>query len=465
MALEAMQKTFYTTINLGVNEKWRPDQQVVALSQGISVLHLVLFIADPTQFLQPLWLDWKPLDLLLFSLAPSSSLDVLNEEVFSSVRSLALIDEIPSEGSGRPNAMGVFTVLPFSSSSVKFLGEWNPQFFTRREILFPDRFPAFEGYRFQLATSMDDEPFLYQRKSDNAISGSAIRMLAALSATLNFTYTMTESAPDHKWGRMENGTWVGILGMIYRKEKNFTVNCFALVDDRIRDFAASEQYLMHNCGAFLLRPQPLATWRNVFRPLQPLVWAAVIASLVVAVGLLTLQERVAGAAMVGGVGSTWLYLQRGPLNQSLPALPRTVWRRMFVGVWYLYCLIISGAYTCNLIAIFTRPTYPQHLHTLQQLVDSHYSGGLALLIKNSKDDIYKKLWSKTDLFPHDDASVAAMRAGTHAFIAGTAYATILLINHHKVIHPPFSLLAVIDSTNRGENTLGKASLTAACIVF
>ncbi|XP_069172950.1 glutamate receptor ionotropic, delta-2-like [Procambarus clarkii] len=372
MALEEMQETFHTTINLGVNERWRPDQQVVALSQGISVLHLVLFIADPTQFLQPLWLDWKPLHLLLFSLAPSSCLDVLSEEVFSSIRSLALIDEIPSEGNGKSNAMGVFTILPFSSSRATFLGKWNPQFFTRREILFPDRFPAFEGYRFELATTLDDEPFLYQRKSDNAISGSGMRMLAALSASLNFTYTMTESAPDHKWGRMENGTWVGILGMIYRKEKKFTVNCFGMTYERMRDFAASEQYLVYSCGAFLLRPHPLATWRNVYRPLQPLVWAAVIASLVVAVGLLTLQERVAGAAMVGGVGSSWLYLLRGPLNQSLPALPRTVWRQMFVGVWYLYCLIISGAYTCNLIAIFTRPTYPQHLHTLQHLVDSHY---------------------------------------------------------------------------------------------
>ncbi|XP_071526338.1 glutamate receptor ionotropic, delta-2-like [Panulirus ornatus] len=374
MVLDAVQETPHVTLSLGVNETWWSDQQVPAFIHGSSVFHLVLFLTNPTKFLQSLWLNWKPRNLLLFSLAPSSDASILNHDVFNSVQKLALITELSDEVHGRPHTMGVYTVQPFSSSSPKFLGEWNKQHYSKWDSIFTDRYPTFDGYRFELATWFNNPICLHHRNyaSNGSRVGVSIEMLDTLSSRMNFTYTTTLRSPDLKWGALENDTWNGLLGVIQRKEKKFSVNCFTQTPDRLRDFDVSVSFRTVGYGAFLLRPQPLPQWVNIYRPFQPQVWAALTVTSLVAMGLMILMELVQREPFVGGVVATWLYLQRGMFSQSVPALPRALWQRMFLAVWYLYCLVVNIYYTSNLIAIFTSPANPQRIHTLQQLADSDY---------------------------------------------------------------------------------------------
>lgn len=70
--------------------------------------------------------------------------------------------------------------------------------------------------------------------------------------------------------------------------------------------------------------------------------------------------------------SVWLELHRVLVSQSAPDLPRALWQRVLLAVWLLCCMVIAAAYTCNLVGIFTHPSYPQRLASLQQLADSRF---------------------------------------------------------------------------------------------
>ncbi|XP_071517380.1 ionotropic receptor 21a-like [Panulirus ornatus] len=446
MTLEAVQETPHVTLSLGANQTWWPDQQAPAFIHGGSfVLHLVLFLTNPTKFLQSLWTNWKPRYLLLFSLASSSSdATVLNHDVFNSVQKVALIMVLPDELRGRPRTMGVYTLQPFSSSTPLFLGEWNKEQYSEWDSVFIDRYPNFGGYRFELATWYNNPPFLYQKDpaSDGSREGVTLKMLDAMASKMNFTYTTTLRSPDLKWGGLENGTWDGVLGVVQRKEKNFTVNHFYQTPDRLRDFDISTSCWNDGFGVFLLRPQPLPQWVNIYRPFQPQVWAVLLATSLLAMGHMTFMERVQRERFLGGcVVGTWLYLQRGMFGQGVPALPRALWQRMFLAVWYLYCLLVSIYYTSNLVAIFTSPANPQRIHTLQQLADSGYrlamvddGASLPSVLRRSRDDVYMRLYTKLDLLPLEEEAAASMLAGTHALVHTTAYVITRLTGHYKVFN-------------------------------
>ncbi|XP_071516177.1 uncharacterized protein [Panulirus ornatus] len=171
-----------------------------------------------------------------------------------------------------------------------------------------------------------------------------------------------------------------------------------------------------------------------------------------------LQDRVCRQPYLGGVVATWLYLQRGMFGQSVPALPRALWQRMFLAFWYLYCLLVTIYYTSNLTAIFTNPANPQLILTLQQLADSDYrirdwigssrswktSGyelhpmwlamaeyGIPISTFLSELNSDVKLYEKLDFFPVQDDAVAAMLVGSHALLDTVMYGQVVLRSRHQ----------------------------------
>ncbi|MPC91614.1 Glutamate receptor 2 [Portunus trituberculatus] len=71
-------------------------------------------------------------------------------------------------------------------------------------------------------------------------------------------------------------------------------------------------------------------------------------------------------------GLVWLYVLRPMLSHALPRLPVTHSQRVFVAAWWLTSLILTTAYTANLIAFLTIPLYPKKLQTVEELAESNY---------------------------------------------------------------------------------------------
>ncbi|KAG0722386.1 hypothetical protein GWK47_006067 [Chionoecetes opilio] len=127
--------------------------------------------------------------------------------------------------------------------------------------------------------------------------------------------------------------------------------------------------------------------------------------------------------------SVWLKLHHGLVGQSVPALPRAQWQHVFLAAWLPCCLVITTAYTGNLVGILSSPAYPRRLHTLRDLADSdlrlakvEFGDKTGSLIKNPPNSLYRK----GDLFPGSEAAVGAMLAGTHALVEFTYIARLWL---------------------------------------
>lgn len=255
-------------------------------------LHVLLWLEPRPEVLHTLCRQWQPRNLLLFTLGPSPGTAILRHEALSSVERLTLIGCL----SDRNNMLGVYTALPFSHSDVELLGPWRRELFFRWEKLFPDRFPSFEGYIFHLATDFRDPPYLYSTATMPEMArGVAARILDTITAKLNFSYTLTQRSPDHKWGIIENGSWVGLLGMVARKEKNFTGNFYFHNKERMKEFDASEYVGEGLNSVFLPSPRPLPEWLSLVRPFSPAAWLS--CSLVLVLAMMFMAAMVSTVAV------------------------------------------------------------------------------------------------------------------------------------------------------------------------
>ena len=73
--------------------------------------------------------------------------------------------------------------------------------------------------------------------------------------------------------------------------------------------------------------------------------------------------------------------------------------RIVIGVWIIYCLIISSGYSGNLKAYLTTPSFTQPMTTLKDVVDSGLPWGMVLygedeerLMAQSQDPIIQTIW-------------------------------------------------------------------------
>lgn len=290
LGVEAIHRTPHLTID----HSRRQSELIGGTSSSsyATMLHVVLFFTPRSELLQTLWVHWKPRNLLLLSLGPSLGTDLLRHEALSGVEKVALIGHLLAREEPHPDVLGVYTLLPFSSNDVRFLGRWRQENFATWEALFPSRFPSFEGYTFHIASRFIGAPFFYQNRiNPKEGQGVSAEMLKVMCKKLNFTYTTTNDSVDSKWGGFSKGSWNGILGMVQRGEKNLTINFLALDINRAQYFDFSTTLIVDGFGAFMMNPPPLPRWMSIARVFGGNIWLAVLFTLVATTCFTLLQVR------------------------------------------------------------------------------------------------------------------------------------------------------------------------------
>ncbi|XP_042886513.1 probable glutamate receptor [Penaeus japonicus] len=415
--------TSQVLVDLGSDGALWSQEQPTELLRGAYMIHLVVFQEDPRPFFEAVSLQWNPQYLLFFSVSDETRKDLLVDETFKSIERLLLVEKTYLANSASKPISAMYTSFPFEERKVKRIGSWGDARFASKEDLFVDRFESFRGYEFQLGTWLDDYPYLYQSKTkpEGYGDGLEVEMLDAMAKVLDYKYNLTKESPDMMWGAFENGSWTGMLGMVHRKEKNFTVNYFVITGERVEAFDASVSYWMEGFGMSMLSPPPLPKWRGAYYPFKPTLWLCLAITFVLVLIIMSIQDALQPEPFLGGVGSTWPYLLRAMFNSSIPRLPKAQWQRLFVGSWWLYCFIVTTAYTANLIAFLTIPVFPERIQTVEQVSMHDYGEFVPGALKTSQDPYYRALGDKLDLFPSDDIPVKSMLQGTHAYMESYSY--------------------------------------------
>ncbi|XP_042208155.1 glutamate receptor ionotropic, kainate 5-like isoform X2 [Homarus americanus] len=431
LTFPAFQDSPHVLVDLGSDvDLWSKDQPAPVL-RGARVIHIVVFKEDPRPYFDTISLQWNPKYLMLFSLANKTFQNILLGNAFQRSQNLVLIERFSPRSSEMTPTARVSTSFPFSKDEKMILiGTWNSSIYSKIENIFVDRFPSFEDYKFHLATWFDDIPFLYQKENAPVGTGDGItvKMLDTIAEVLDFNYTLTVEPPDGAWGSLVNGSWTGMLGMVHRHEKNFTVSTMPLTANRIEDFDAGVWYWTEGFGLNMMTPAPLAKWQATYYPFMPSVWITIGATFAVVVLTMALQDWIQPEPFLGGFGRTWLYLLRAVVKHTLPGLPTAQWQRVLVGVWWVYCFILTTAYTANLIAFLTIPVFPKRIQTLEELAQSDYRVSMhdygefvPEALRSSKTPVYRTLGEKMDLVKLYDDAVYLMSNRTHALLELYSY--------------------------------------------
>ncbi|KAK8372161.1 hypothetical protein O3P69_013079, partial [Scylla paramamosain] len=82
--------------------------------------------------------------------------------------------------------------------------------------------------------------------------------------------------------------------------------------------------------------------------------------------------RMLDPPFLGGAVETVIFVLRTMLNQGAQGVPRSSGVRIFLAAWFIGCLVLTTAYTSNLVALLTSPAYPKRVHSLRQLARSNY---------------------------------------------------------------------------------------------
>ncbi|KAK4299106.1 hypothetical protein Pmani_028591, partial [Petrolisthes manimaculis] len=266
--------------------------------------------------------------------------------------------------------------------------------------------------------------------------GVSVNMLRALSTKLNFSYDVTEDSLDGTWGVLEGGKWSGMLGMVNRGEYNFTGNGFIQSLERMEAFDFGEYIYQDKVSVFLRKPVPVQAWMDLVRPFSVGVWAALLVTLLLSSAFFTLQARVQKRSN-RSVSS--LYLMRVLLSQSTPPSdqPRS---RLLVSVWLLVCLILTSAFTSNLVGIFTTNTFPAPITSLSQLAAQStirltapdHGSFVSNQLKRAEDYVsLRRFRGRIELFPLECEAVGGMTAGTHGFVEVATHTMIMLTTKYK----------------------------------
>ncbi|XP_071531064.1 probable glutamate receptor [Panulirus ornatus] len=299
----------------------------------------------------------------------------------------------------------LLTWLPYDPPGQQLLqfGVWDSRVFPSFSDLFYDRFRSLAGRTLHVASDDDDAPLVFL-DDDDEFEGTSKRILDLLSVWLNFTYTLTHGAPDSKWGEMENGTWVGLLGEVYRGNKDLTINYFTITHERSQYFDYSVSFHTEGFGFALPMPPEVPRWRNLIYPFTWVVWAAVGGLLIVTSSAFYTLASLQPLDHVTHPSYTIACIMKGLVNQSQNKLPRPWSLRLFLAAWWLTAYVIIISYTCNLIAVLTVPVFPTRIQTLQQLAHSDFR--LCMLdygefvpdaLASSSDAVMRSLGGKMDL--------------------------------------------------------------------
>ncbi|XP_071542922.1 uncharacterized protein [Panulirus ornatus] len=272
-----------TSLVLGNMRNLLEDPHALATFRGhqLNAVHgLAIFlfsnVSVVSRFLAAKPPEWLRTSLLLLSLSLHSDARELLAEA-QEVRWSALLQArlTTSNNSFRHFVINFLPYNPPGSQLHLQVCDGRP--LTRGQV-FLERYHHFHGRELQVASWLDDFPFLFY-DTDGQVQGMAKVMLDEVASRLHFTYHLQEEPPDGYWGELVNGTWMGMAGQVVRHEKDLIIDGFAILLDRYHSLDLSVPYFTDSYSAALKMPPPAPRWVAVVYPFQGVVWASVAATL------------------------------------------------------------------------------------------------------------------------------------------------------------------------------------------
>ncbi|XP_071526993.1 glutamate receptor ionotropic, delta-1-like [Panulirus ornatus] len=273
--------------------------------------------------------------------------------------------------------------LPYSPPDAQPLqaASWTPERGlapTAHHKLFPDKFNTLPHGPTLVVAAEEFLPHTGLVRKDGVISsiplfeGPMVDLLEILAITMNFTYNFARP-PDGSWGvKLKNGSWTGMVGMVDRKEVDIALGPFAirLARREVVDFTRPVMLDDHRILAGRGRPE-VDPW-GFLLPLTPLVWAAILTTLLVVLAIVFLLSSYSG--LKSTANTEWAsnmihgYI-RVLLQQDYSGPPDLWWERFVLAAWMMMTLVLTRSYAGTLMSLLAVRHISQPYHSIRDVLD------------------------------------------------------------------------------------------------
>ncbi|XP_055936608.1 glutamate receptor ionotropic, delta-1-like [Argiope bruennichi] len=207
-----------------------------------------------------------------------------------------------------------------------------------------------------------------KENNDIKVSGVEGKLLDILSSALKFNYQLF-SPRVRDWGRLQNGNWTGLVGMVHRKEVDLALSTLTISEDRMEAIDFTSPYTIQDVTFIVSKPGVLDNVNDIFQPFDLYTWICTFLSVIIYSGLfyfLLSAKYPYSRLLLELFGSTIRLPTFINLNSQLV--------RILFSLWLIFTVVISFGYSSTLLSFMTLPLHQQPIRTFRELSEAVRSG-------------------------------------------------------------------------------------------
>ncbi|KAG7173319.1 Glutamate receptor ionotropic, delta-2-like 28 [Homarus americanus] len=270
----------------------------------------------------------------------------------------------------------------YTGEEVINVGTWQQNRFTRKRDLFPDKLANLHGAVLKVALFHYIPAVFIERTGNDSIVhhyGRDVDIIKVLSSILNFTIEILAVPSDELWGeRLDNGSYNGMIGFLGRDEADMGSGNLYMSSHlgRLNHMTyTTSTFTDSSCFMSWVEP-PLPRWQSLALPYQLETWLALLGELLLCSPFLYILAKT--TSMRGeeelsnfqSVTYSSLYVFGMHFRQPQGQLPIRINTQIFLAFLWLYAIIITTGYSCNLTAFLTVTRDPPRIETIKELHES-----------------------------------------------------------------------------------------------
>ncbi|XP_065163168.1 glutamate receptor U1-like [Atheta coriaria] len=213
--------------------------------------------------------------------------------------------------------------------------------------------------------------------------GIEVKILKELQHRLNITFEINYQNESATWGYRElNGTWSGLLGMLFADRFMIGIGAISTRIDRLQDFHCTYNSLSENMYWAVPAAQRIDEGRLILIIFTWTTWIGLLVIiLIIGVCLWLVSNLKTGNPMTDRslktIGSAILVPVQITVSIAVWKQPRQVANRMLFISYALFIIIVGSLYQSSLIKVMSKPPYNHQLSTYEEIFESSLPiGGL-----------------------------------------------------------------------------------------
>ena len=251
---------------------------------------------------------------------------------------------------------------------------------TDQNTIFPNEKYGFNGQLFKVGSQLWPIYVLVENEYPNGTTyrGSFMDVLDIVSQDLNFTFEI-KIAPNGYWGSKINGTWNGIVGLLYSREADVSFAPLAITPQRktAMDYAEVPVVFDSHVGIYKTPPPLQNTLYLYLKPFQNNVWLTIAISwigfsLYVCVFILFHNclfnhRRISFRTFISFTGEVLWCSFTSFFTQNIKIKTTSMSASCLWSAWWLYSLLIILVWSGNIVSFITIKLYPDLIANLDYL--------------------------------------------------------------------------------------------------